>query len=153
MWRERAVFLVTAVLAAAACYEVAVAVRWISLGSEPGDDAAGQGVVTAAVLAAVVAAIVVSLRHPRPWPFALVPVATAAWMTAHYYAFGSYYLPSRIRYSEVSGGVSPVWVYAVLALAVALAVVISRRPRVGAALTPFFVLVCAGTVIAEGIGH
>jgi len=146
---------VVVVLLAAAAYEVAVALEWISMGSQPGDDAAGQGVVTIAAFVALLTGIVatlVSRRILRRWPAALVPVAAAAYMAAHYYAFDSYYLPSRTRFSD-SGSVSSIWVYGVLGAAVIVALAIRRRPSVAPVLTPILLLVCAGTVVAQGFGH
>ena len=94
----------------------------------------------------------VSRRILRRWPATLVPVAAAAYMVAHYYAFDSYYLPSLRRFSE-SGGVSSIWVYGVVVAAVIVALAIRRRPSVAPILTPILLLVCAGTVVAEGFGH
>ena len=146
---------VVLVLLGAAAYEAAVALEWISMGSQPGDDAPGLGVVTIAAFLALLTGIVatlVSRRILHRWPATLVPVAAAAYMAAHYYAYDSYYLPSRRRFSD-SGSVSSIWVYAVLVAAVIVALAIRRRPSVAPVLTPILVLICAGTVIAEGFGH
>ena len=108
------------VLLAATAYEAAVALEWISMGSEPGDEATGQAAVTIAAFLALltgIVATVASRRILRRWPATLVPVAAAAYMVAHYFAFDSYYLPSLRRFSE-SGGVSSVWVYSVAVAAV-----------------------------------
>jgi hypothetical protein len=143
------------VLLAAAAYEAALALEWISMGSKPGDEATGQGAVTIAAFLALltgIAATVVSRRILRRWPATVVPVAAAAYMVAHYYAFDSYYLPSRTRFSD-SGSVSSIWVYCVLGAAVIVALAIRRRPSVAPVLTPILLLVCAGTVVAEGFGH
>jgi hypothetical protein len=143
------------VLLAAAAYEAALALEWISMGSKPGDEATGQGAVTIAAFLALltgIVATVVSRRILRRWPATLVPVAAAAYMVAHYYAFDSYYLPSRTRFSD-SGSVSSIWVYCVLGAAVIVALAIRRRPSVAPVLTPILLLICAGTVVAEGFGH
>jgi hypothetical protein len=143
------------VLLAAAAYEAALALEWISMGSKPGDEATGQGAVTIAAFLALltgIVATVVSRRILRRWPATLVPVAAAVYMVAHYYAFDSYYLPSLRRFSE-SGGVSSIWVYGVVVAAVIVALAIRRRPSVAPILTPILLLVCAGTVVAEGFGH
>ena len=76
----------------------------------------------------------------------------AAYMLAHYYAFDSYYLPSLRRFSD-SGGVSAAWVYGVTVAAVIVGLAIRRRPSVAPVLTPILLLMCAGTVVAEGFGH
>ena len=143
------------VLLAATAYEAAVALEWISMGPEPGDEATGQAAVTIAAFLALltgIVATVVSRRILRRWPATLVPVAAAAYMVAHYYAFDSYYLPSRIRFSD-SGGVSSVWAYGVVVAALIVAFAIRRRPSVAPVLTPILLLVCAGSVVAEGFGH
>ena len=143
------------VLFAAAAYETAVALEWISLGSVPGQEAPGQAEVTIAAFLALLTGIVatfVSRRILRPWPAALVPLAAASYLLAHYYAFDSYYLPTLRRFSD-SGSVSSVWVYGVVVAAVLVAVAITRRPSVAPVLTPILLLICAGTVVAEGFGH
>ena len=146
---------VVLVLLAAAAYEAAVALEWISMGSLPGQEAPGQAVVTIAAFLALLTGIVATLasrRILRRWPATLVPIAAAAYMVAHYYAFDSYYLPSRTRFSD-SGSVSSIWVYGVLGAAVIVALAIRRRPSVAPVLTPILLLICAGTVVAEGFGH
>jgi hypothetical protein len=143
------------VLLAAAAYEAAVALEWISMGSKSGDEAAGQAAATLAAFVALltgIVATVVSRRILHRWPATLVPVAGAAYLVAHYYAFDSYYLPSLRRFSD-SGGVSSVWVYGVVVSAVIVAFAIRRRPSVAPVLTPIVLLICVGTVVAEGFGH
>jgi len=142
-------------LFAASAYEAAVALEWISMGSLPGQEAPGQAVVTIAAFVALLTGIVatlVSRRILRRWPATLVPVAAAAYMVAHYYAFDSYYLPSRRRFSD-AGVIPPDWLYGVVVVAVLVAVGIRRRPSVAPVLTPLVLLVCAVTVLAEGTGH
>ncbi len=125
------------------------------MGSQPGEEASGQAAVTIAAFLALltgIVATVVSRRILRPWPAILVPVAAAAYMAVHYYAFDSYYLPSRRRFSE--GGMVPsAWLYGVVVAAVIVAVGIRRRPSVAPVLTPLVLLVCAVTILAEGTGH
>ena len=88
----------------------------------------------------------------RRWPATLVPVAAAAYMVAQYYTFDSYYLPSRTRFSD-TGSISSFWVFGVAIAAVLVALAIRRRPSVAPVLTPILMLICAGTVVAEGFGH
>lgn len=146
---------VVLVLLAAAAYEVAVALEWISMGSLPGQEAPGQAVVTIAAFLALLAGMVatlVSRRILRRWPATLVPIAAAAYMVAQYYTFDSYYLPSRTRFSE-TGSISPLWVYGVAVSALIVALAIRRRPSVAPVLTPILLLICGGTVVAQGFGH
>jgi hypothetical protein len=84
---------VVLVLLAAAAYEAAVALEWISMGTLPGQEAAGQALVTIAAFLALLTGIVATLarlRILRRWSATLVPIAAAAYMVAHYYAFDSY---------------------------------------------------------------
>ena len=146
---------VVLVLLAAAAYEAAVALEWISMGSLPGQDAPGQVVVTIAAFLALLTGIVatlVSRRILRRWPATLVPIAAPAYMVAQYYTFDSYYLPSLTRFSE-TGSISSVWVYGVVIAAVLVALAIRRRPSVAPVLTPILLLFCGGTVVAQGFGH
>ncbi|MGZ4401904.1 MAG: hypothetical protein ACXVRI_03535 [Gaiellaceae bacterium] len=53
------------VLLAAAAYDAAVALEWISTGSQPGADAPGQGVVTVAAFLALLTGIVATLLSRR----------------------------------------------------------------------------------------
>jgi hypothetical protein len=143
------------VLLAAAAYETAVALEWISMGSLPGEDAPGQAVVTIAAFLALLTGIVatlVSRRILRRWPATLVPIAAAAYMVVQYYTFDSYYLPSRTRFSD-TGSISSVWVYGVAVAALIVALAIRRRPSVAPVLTPILLLICGGTVVAQGFGH
>jgi hypothetical protein len=146
---------VVLVFFAAAAYEAAVALEWISMGSLPGQEAPGQAVVTIAAFVAFLTGIVATLgsrRILRRWPATLMPVAAAAYMVAQYYTFDSYYLPSRTRFSE-TGSISSAWVYGVAVAAVLVALAIRTRPSVAPVLTPILLLVCAGTVVAQGFGH
>lgn len=143
------------VLLAAAAYEAAVALEWISMGSLSGQEAPGQAGVTSAAFLALLTGIVatlVSRRILRRWPATLVPIAAAAYMVAQYYTFDSYYLPSRTRFSE-TGSISSLWVYGVAVAALIVALAIRTRPSVAPVLTPILLLICGGTVVAQGFGH
>jgi hypothetical protein len=146
---------VALVLVVASAYEMAVALSWISMGAQSGDEPTGEVAVYIAALAALLAGIVATMfsrRILRPWPALLLPLAAAAYMTLHYYAFDPYYLPGKRRFSD--GGLVPAtWLYAVVVGAVIVAFAIRRRPSVAPVLTPLVLLVCAVTVLAEGAGH
>jgi hypothetical protein len=155
--RDFVLSLVDALFFAAAGYELAVALGWISMGARPGEDAPGQVLVTIGALAALVlgigATVIATWRERRPGslPAVLVPVAAAAYMAAHFYAFDPYYLPTLRRFRH--SGLSPAWVYGVTAAALLVAALIRIRPRVGLALAPLVLFVCAVSVIGMGIGH
>jgi hypothetical protein len=112
-----------------------------------GDDPAGQRVVEALTVLAIVATVAAAFRAPGR-AFALVPLAAAAWMVAHYYAFDPYYLPFHRRFSD-AGLVAPSLVYALVAVGVGVAAAARRVPG----LTPLFVVVAAAIVLVMGAGH
>jgi hypothetical protein len=148
---------VAAVLFAAAAYELAVALEWISMGPEPGDEARGQAVVTiaafAAILVGAVATTIAARRARVPgWVASLVPLAAVAYVITHFYAFDSYDLPSLRRFSDSGHGFT-VWVYAVSACSVAVSALALVRARLGLALMPFALVACGVTVLLMGAGH
>ena len=129
-------------------YELAVALDSIGMPKEPGAEADGQGVVLVVVLVAIVGTAAVAFRRRHDQWFAAIPLAAAAWMVAHYYAFDSYYLPTHRRFSD-AGSVPAAWIYGVALVGVGVAV-LSRRAR---ASVPLYVLLCALTVVGMGVGH
>jgi hypothetical protein len=151
-------WLVVVVLLAAAAYEAAIALEWISLGSEPGNDAPGQAVVTNSAFLALAVGIGLGVAgalrrgHAPRWPGLLIPIAAAAYLVGHYYAFDSYYLPTLRRFSD-DGNIAARWVYGVAGCAVCVAGVIALAPRVGMALLPLMLLFVGVFVVGEGIGH
>src|SRR5262245_1596158 len=151
-------WVVVVVLFAAAAYDVAVGLEWISLGSNPGDDAPGQAVVTIAAFLAlgvgIALGIVGVLQRGRVsrWPALLIPVAAVAYLIGHYYAFDSYYLPTLRRFSD-NASIAPRWVYGLAGLARVVAGLIAVTPAIGLALLPFVLFLCGVFVIGGGIGH
>jgi hypothetical protein len=125
------------------------------MGNEPGEDARGQAVVTllafGALLIGSVASVSTALRGGSGQVVFLLPLAAAAYVVTHFYAFDPYYLPSLRRFTE--SGVSATWVYGVCSSAILCAALVRFRPRVGLAITPLLLLVCGVTVIAQGVGH
>jgi hypothetical protein len=149
--------LVVAILAAAAIYEVAVALGWIPMGSQPGDEASGQGIVLTAAMLGILAGVVdcaagLRARREPAWPAAFIPPAAAAYVTAQFYSFDSYNLPSLIRFSE-EGSIPAGWIYGLVVCALVVALATRIRPRLGLGATAVLLLVCAGTVVGEGFGH
>jgi hypothetical protein len=139
---------VVVLFAAAAAYELALALEWIVLPSEPGADPRGAWVAFAASVLAIGGTFFAAGTRLRDWWFAAIPLAAAVWMVAHYYAFDPYYSPSSRRYSD-AGSVSPWWVYGVVLAGVGVAA-LSRRTSL---VAPLYVLICAVTVVGMGIGH
>ena len=145
------------VLLAAAAYELAVALEWISMGPQPGDEARGQAAITIAEFGAILVGAAVTpfaARRTRVSRFAasLVPVAAVAYVVAHFYAFDSYDLPTLRRFSDSGHGFT-VWVYGVSAWSLGAAGLALVRARLGLALTPFALVACGVTVLLMGAGH
>jgi hypothetical protein len=149
---ELAVLLV---LLAAAAYEAAVALKWIPLGTLPGEDARFEGLVVASALLALLAGIAIALvraaRDQRSILAALFVVAAVALMVARYYTFDTYYLPTLTRYSE-SGSFSPTWVYGVAIACVPAWFFSLAKPRVGFVIAATVMILCLITVSFVGIG-
>jgi hypothetical protein len=143
------------VLLAAAAYEAAVALKWIPLGTLPGEDARFEGLVMGSALLALLAGIAIALvraaRDRRSILAALFVVAAVALMLARYYTFDTYYLPTLTRYSE-SGSFSPTWVYGVAIACVPAWFFSLAKPRLGFVLAVAVMILCLITVSFVGIG-
>jgi hypothetical protein len=146
---------VLVVLLGATAYEAAVAVKWIPVGSLPGENARFEGIVMALALLALVAGIVISLllaaRDRRSIPAALFVVVAMALMVARYYTFDTYYLPTLTRYSE-SGSFSPTWIYGVAIACVPAWFFSLAKPSIGFAIGAAVMILCLITVSFVGIG-
>jgi hypothetical protein len=142
------------VLLGAAAYEAAIALEWIPVGPEPGENARFEGLVMTAALVALLAgmtiSVVLAIRDRRSVPAALFPVAAAALMVARYYTFDTYYLPDLTRYSE--GSFSPTWVYGVALGCVPAWFFSLARPRFGFQIGALVILLCLFTESLFGIG-
>lgn len=143
------------VLLGAAAYEAAIALQWIPVGNEPGENARFEWVVMVAAELALVAGMVVSIvlavRDRRSVPAALFPVATALLMVARYYTFDTYYLPSLTRYSE-SDSFPSTWVYGVALASVPTVLLSYAKPRLGFVLGAAVLFLCLFTVTFFGVG-
>jgi hypothetical protein len=141
---------------AGAAYEAAVALKWISPGDMPGEEAPYLGLFyTAAVIALLVGAIVswiLAWRLKSNVFVALLGIAAGAFVVASFYAFDPYYLPTMQRYSE-GGTFSSTWIYAVAGLGLLSTVLCLTRPRVGLVVNAPALLLCAFTVTFVGVGH
>jgi hypothetical protein len=150
--------LVVAVLLVAAGYEAAVALEWVSMGSEPGDEAPGEDIArTIGMIALLVGMGYFALQPLRrkvavSWATVLIPVAAAAFVTTRFYSFDSYYLPTLRRFSE-GGSVEEAWVYGLAACALIVAAGIRIWPRRASLAAAVLLLVCVGTVLASSVGH
>ncbi len=145
-----------AVLLCAAVYYLVLAVGPSGIGSLPGDGPPGETVAAAAwilaSLAGGVLAVVYVVRPGRPGPVYLLAPASGASMTAFFYDYDPYYAPSLRRYSD-HGAAAASWIFLVLGIAVAVGVIAFRARRLGAALTPFALLLALATALVAGDGH
>jgi hypothetical protein len=148
--------LILAVLAAAAAYETAVALEWISLGTQPGDGPAFEGLVLLAALAAMFIGALVSFALSTEGrcstPVAPFGAAAGAFMVARFHGFDPYYLPTLRRYSD-AGTFSPAWVYTVAGLGLLASLLCFARPKVGLVISGAVLFVCLFTSMFVGTGH
>lgn len=154
---ERFGGLLVAILLCAAGWELAVALRWVSLGHEPGEGAMGEGIALAAALVAMLAGVIYSAakvfrdRAATRADVALAPAA-AGLTAARFYSFDPYYAPDLHRFSD-GGLVGPAWVYALAAASLLVASLIRLRVSGAVGLTALLLLLCMATVLLEGAGH
>jgi len=143
------------VLVSAAAYEAAIALEWIPIGSQPGQNARFEGLVMGLALLALGAGFVIALLlatlNRRSVRAALFPLAAAALMLARYYTFDTYYLPDLSRYSE-SGPFSSIWVYGVAIAGVPACILSLAKPRIGFAFGALVMFLCFFTAALFGIG-
>jgi hypothetical protein len=153
---ELLTLLLLSVILGGAAYEAAVALGWISLGTQPGDGPPSEGLVLVAALIAMLMGAVVSAALSaggrRTTSVVLFGAAAGAFVVARFHGFDPYYLPTLRRYSD-AGLFSPTWVYTVAGLGVLSSFLCFVRPRVGLVLSGAVLLVCAFTSIFLGSGH
>jgi hypothetical protein len=157
-WAYVAWVAVLVVLFGAACYETVVALGWVALGSQAGEGPAGERGVLAAGLSALVVGAVLSwwaAAKPRVRVARLAPLIAplgAAFMTARFYTFDPYYLPTLRRMSE-GGIIFTQWVFVLVGLAVVAALLTRLRPALGLRLAGVVLLGCAATALFASTGH
>jgi hypothetical protein len=154
---ERLAALVVAILVCAGCWELAVALKWVSFGHEPGSGAAGEGIAVAGALVAMLVGLLYSaVKGLRDRPATRVdlalPLAAAALTVARFYSFDPYYAPDLQRFSD-GGLVRPAWVYALATASVLVMLLVRLRGPGAVGLTALLLLLCSGTVILQGAGH
>jgi hypothetical protein len=145
--------VLVAVLAAAACYEAAVALGLLDVGPLPGQGPPGEEAVLLPALAALLVGtglVIVASARPLAW---LLAPAAAALVVARFFSFDPYYAPVLRRMSD-GGAVSPAWV-AFLAAAALTAGGLLRigLRRSGAFLSAAILVLSFATVLFEGAGH
>ena len=148
--------IVVAILLGAAVYYVVLAVGPHGIGALPGDGPPGETVVglswVLASLAGAVLAVACAVRPRLPGPVHLVAPAAALTALAFFYTYDPYYAPSLRRYSD-HGAVAASGMFVVFGIAVAVGAVALRHRRLGAALTPFSLLLTLVTAVVAGDGH
>ena len=144
--------VLVAVLAAAACYEAAVALGLVDVGPLPGQGPPREAAVLLPALGALlVGAVVVTLAHDRPLAWLLAPAA-AALVVARFFSFDPYYAPTLRRMSD-GGAVSPAWVAFVAVAALAAGIALRTGRRAGAFVSSAVLVLSFATVVFEGAGH
>jgi hypothetical protein len=154
----RLVDVALAIVCAGSLYQLAVGLKLLDLGELPGDGPPLDSFFffvpvyvlvlggTALALVGVARGSATSLS--RHLPFRALPVAAAAFPLCRAAAFDPYYLPSLIRFN----GVALVWLIAVAALGIGVAVLCVLRPGMAAIVLTGIVMVVSGVVaVGEGL--
>ena len=144
------------VLLGTAVYYVVLAVGPAGIGSLPGDGPPGETIASAAwilaSLAGGVLAVVYAVWPRLPGPVHLLAPASAASVTAAFYDYDPYYAPTLQRYAN-GGAVAARWVFLIFGIAIAVGAIALRARRLGAALTPFALLLVLVTGAVAGDDH
>jgi hypothetical protein len=144
--------IVLFVLVGATIYEALVALGVIDLGALPGEGPPGEGLARLLALVAVLVGAAIVVAAPLAAPGAFLAPAAGAFLLARFYTFDPYYLPTLRRMSD-QGLLSPLLVYSVVAVAIAVALVSGRWPGVGRYLGPPIALAASLLAFAAGGGH
>jgi hypothetical protein len=150
--------VVVLLLLAAASYEAAIALGWLSVGPLPGDGPPAEETILLGAVAvhlagaALAAGQAVKSGVSAAGAEAGIPVAAAAFVTARFYTFDPYYAPTLRRMSD-QGFVAPWWVFTLVGCALVAGMLMRIRPRVGLTLTAVLLPLLALTAFAMGLGH
>jgi hypothetical protein len=149
--------LVLTVLVIATGYELAFALGLLPLGRLPGKGPEGSNVAVVAGLLAMVSGAVLSFVVPSSSRLTrglagLLAPAGAAFITARFYTFDPYYLPTMRRISE-GGVISPAWIFGLVAAAVVAGVCAWLWPPLGSRLTGIVLILCIVTTFLQAAGH
>ena len=142
-----------AVMAMAAVYEAAVALRWIPVGQVQDEGARFEEVFLAAgalaMLTGSFAALLLAVANRRWTPGVLLGSMAATLVAAHAYTFDTYSLPTLVRYTE-AGAPSETWL-AWVVLAGLLSTLFSVMfPRFGFVMASATLLICLFTFTFTG---
>src|SRR5438034_5743425 len=120
-WAVVLEILIVVVLVACAAYEMGVALGALSLGSAPGEGPPGGDAVLGVALLTLFLGGLVSVAH-RSGRFApgaataLFGPTAVAFVATRFYSYDPYYAPNLRRMSD-SGGISPTWIFLLIAIA------------------------------------
>jgi hypothetical protein len=157
---DAAILVVTATLAvllAATAHQLASALSVIEMGTLPGEEPPGATLaVLSGLMAMLAGALLVNVVQRasalmRGVLAGLAP-AGAAFITARFYAFDPYYLPTPRRFSE-AGVVSPEWVFLLVVAGLGAGIATWRWPHLGSRLTGIVLFAGAWTTLLIGAGH
>lgn len=147
---------VVVVMAIAASYEAAVALRWIPVGRLSGEGARFEGVFLfagwVAMLAGFFIALFLAVANRRWTPGILLGAVAAGLVTAHAYTFDTYDLPTLVRYTE-AGAPSATWVAWIVVAGLFSSLFSLMFPRIGFVLTSAVLAVCLFTFTFTGCCH
>ena len=145
------IWLLPAVLLAAAAYELAIAVGLLGRSAIQDEDA----VASIAALTILVGAVVAAVNAISPgwiWAVALIAPAAAAFVVTRFYSYDPYYLPSLRRYSD-AGPVSPEWIFGMFAVSLAVGAATRLLPRTGSIATALILPILLFTSAIASSGH
>lgn len=143
-------------LMAGTVYQVLFALQVITLGDGPGEEPAGYHLALAAgllgmVLGAVFGPVLAFSVSRRILSVVLAPAA-AAFVTARYFTFDSYYGDDMVRFSE-RGPISAEWIVGLIIAAIAATWASKYWHGTGVALTSGVLLLCGCTAVFQQTGH
>ena len=147
---------ILAVLVVGTAYETAVALQWISLGTQPGEGPPFEGLVLFSALIAMfvgaIVALALSAEGRSSKSVALLAAVAGAFVIARFHSFDPYYLPTLRRYSD-AGTFPPALVYTVAGIGLLASFLCFARPRVGLVLSGAVLFVCLFASMLLGTGH
>jgi hypothetical protein len=151
MRRSLVVPVVVAVLVASTAYEALAAANVLEPGSQSGYGPVGWTEAEVAALVALVSGAIALGARIRSRLAPLLPLAGAAFVVARFYSFDPYYAPALRRMSD-GGLVAPGLIYALIAVAIVVAALMTRWPAAAPA-GALLLVVSAVVALAEDAGH
>ena len=110
------------------------------------------GVAYLTMLVGAGVAVVHAIQPRAPWAVAAFAPAAAAFMTARFYTYDPYFLPSLRRYSD-DGATSAEWILLMLGASLAVGVLARLLPRAGSLATAVILPWLLITSLLASAGH